>query len=235
MKFSVIIPAYNEAAHIAQAVKALAAQTIRRSDFEIIVVDNNSTDDSAAIARQAGADLVTAEKKQGTNMARQKGLDSAQGEIVAFLDGDSIPPNNWLKIIETSLADKKVAAVSGPYDFGFTGFRKIGVWIYNNLICPFSPRLLSFIFRRRAGIIFGGNFAARKTALQAIGGLPQLPFWGDDAAIAMLISRRVGKVLFNPRLIIKSSPRRLEKSGFWKVTGKYLLAYLKIYFDKKYF
>ena len=90
------------------------------------------------------------------------------------------------------------------------------------------------IFRKESGVIIGGNFAARLRTLETVGGLPPLDFWGDDAAIAMIISRRVGPVLFDPKLIVKSSPRRFEKVGFLQLALKYMVVYFKIFFDKKY-
>jgi glycosyltransferase involved in cell wall biosynthesis len=234
MKFSVIIPAHNESANLPTTLAALSAQTIPRNELEIIVVDNNSIDDTFMIAEKSGADLVIKEKEQGTNMARNAGLNQAQGEIVAFLDADCLPPADWLEKIAAYLADGRFAAVSGPFDYGFTGIKKLSATIYNNFLIPSVPRLLEMIFRRRAGVIIGGNFGARRGTLLAIGGIPPLAFWGDDVAIAMLISRRVGPVLFDPQLVVKSSPRRFEKNGMIKLVWRYVGSYFKIYFDKKF-
>ena len=234
MKFSVVIPAYNEAANIAAAVHALTCQTIPRSDFEIIVADNASQDNTAKIAAAAGADVVLEEKKQGSNIARQAGLDRAQGEIVAFLDADSVPPPNWLERIGQDLERKNCAAVSGPCDYGFTGMKKYFDNIYTGQIFPKAPIFIQFVFRKKCGVIIGGNFAARRATLAAIGGLPPLTFWGDDAAIALLISRRIGPVFFDPKLIIKSSPRRFQKVGLVRLVFKYNVAYFKAYFDRRY-
>jgi glycosyltransferase involved in cell wall biosynthesis len=234
MKFSVVIPAFNEEKQIAYSVGAVKAQNIKRSDFEIIVVDNNSTDKTFAAAQKAGADKVVKETKKGTNLARQRGFEESKGEIVAFLDADCEPPPDWLEKIEVNLSFDGVAAVSGPFDYGFTGLKKIIDIIYTHKIMPKIPYIFRFIFGKKAGVIIGGNFAIRRGVMEKIGGLPQLAFWGDDAATAMLISRKVGKVFFNPALKIKSSPRRLEKSGSIKLTIYYALAYLMAYFNRNY-
>ncbi len=235
MKLSVVIPAYNEASTIASAIKALLAQTTAKNDFEIIVVDNNSADDTAAIATAAGADLVIAEKKQGSNMARQAGLNKARGEIIAFLDSDSIPPPNWLESIANDLGTKDCAAVSGPYDYGFTGWQKFLDLLYTRFVMSRIPPCLKLFFGKNTGMIIGGNFAARRTVLAAIGGLPALDYWqGDDAAIATLIARKAGPILFDTKLIVKTSPRRFEKTGFLRQNLKYMAVYLKIYFDREY-
>ena len=234
MKFSVVIPAFNEAPNITRSIRALQSQNILRSDFEIIVVDNNSQDETFSVATSAGADKVIKEPTRGTNPARQCGFKESSGEIIAFLDADSEPPPNWLEKIEKNLLIKGVAAVSGPFDYGFAGFKNLLDKIYTGKILPGIPFVLKFIFGKKAGVIIGGNFAVWRSTLEKIGGLPSLVFWGEDATTAMLISRKVGKVVFDPELKVKSSPRRFEKSGFLQLNVKYISAYLKAYFGHRY-
>jgi len=234
MKYSVVIPAYNEAGHIENAIAALLSQTIKRRDFEIIVADNNSVDNTPELALRAGADLVVKETVRGTNFARQAGFKKSKGEIVAFLDADCQPPPDWLERAGKKILESGIAAVSGPFDYGFRGIKKTLDYLYSRYALPKVPSLLNFIFGKKAGIIIGGNLAVKRKTIETIGGLPPLTFWGDDAALAMLISRRVGKVIFDPDLIVKSSPRRFEKSGFLKLAILYIIAYLKAYFNPSY-
>lgn len=232
MKFSVIIPAYNEAQYIEPVIEVLKKQTVPRKDFEIIVVDNNSGDNTAEIAKKAGADKVVKEIKQGTNMARQRGAEESRGEILVFLDADTLPPPDWLEKIKKNLDRSGVAAVSGPYDYGFKGIKKIANKIYTNFLMPLTPKILYFFFRKKAGVILGGNFAMPRSTFRKIGKLPPLEFFGDEAAIAMLVSRNVGKVIFDPTLAVKSSPRRFQKYGLLSTISKYVYHYLKIYFSR---
>lgn len=234
MKYSVIIPAYNEVKNIRRTIAALKLQNIDRKEFEIIVVDNGSTDDTHRAALDGGADVVVREPVQGTNIARQAGYKRSKGEIVAFLDADSEPPPEWLETIEKDLSQKGTAAVSGPFDYNFKGIRKLLTSFYTRHILPNVSPILQFLFRRKSGILIGGNFAARREVIETIGGLPPLVFWGDDGAIAMLISRRVGKVLFDPQLTVKSSPRGFEKYGFINLAFRYIVAYFKIFFSKEF-
>lgn len=234
MKFSIVVPAYNEAETISECLRALQAQSVPRGDFEIIVVDNNSKDATSKVAARAGADKVVLETKKGTNLARQRGYVESTGKIVAFVDADSQPPKHWLEKIEKDLKQPGVAAVSGPYDFQLRGIEKIFGDIYLKFVVPSLPKVLSFLFGRKAGVIFGGNFAAWRTTIQAIGGLPPLAFWGDDSAIAMLVSRHVGRVFFDFDLRIKSSPRRLQSDGFFVLPIHYSLFYFKMYFSPDY-
>ena len=234
MKFSIIIPAHNEETSVPEAVRALLRQTAPRETYEIIVVDNNSTDCTADAAKQAGADKVVFEKEPGTNIARQTGFLASTGEIVAFLDADCIPPINWLEHIERDFKKTGAMLVSGTYDYGFKNpFVRWFTVLYTNVLSAHADKIFPFLFGKKAGVIVEGNFAAYRTAILKIGGLPPLKFWGDGAAVAMLVSRRVGRVYFDPTLIVKSSPRRFKDEGTFSVVARYVWAYLRVYFKNE--
>ncbi|KKU87250.1 MAG: family 2 glycosyl transferase [Candidatus Gottesmanbacteria bacterium GW2011_GWA2_47_9] len=228
MRFSVIIPALNEEKNVGKAIAALKKQKVD-GDFEIIVVDNNSDDNTGVVAKKAGADKVVVEKKIGTNLARQKGVEASKGEVLAFLDADSIPPEDWLFNIEKVLKRKNVVAVSGPYKSN-KPLADFVTW----RIYPLVPKLMRFFTTKKGGVILGGNFAAYRSAIEKIGGLPPIKFFGDDTAIAVLLARRVGKVVYTRKVWVESSPRRLEEMGIVKIGLVYFKHFFKIYFDKKY-
>jgi len=234
IKFSIVIPAFNEENNIENAVKSLLELNYTRENYEIIVVDNGSTDNTFEKAKSAGADKVLVELTKGTNIARERGRREASGEIIAFLDGDSEVHPGWLIKIEKDLNIKGVAAVSGPYDYGFKGLQKSLSDLNDKIASKFVPQLLYFVFRRKAGVLIGGNFAGYADVFEKIGGLPAIKFWGDDAATAMLISRKVGAVLFDMNLKIKTSPRRFKHDGYFQVFYHYITTYMKIYFSKDY-
>ncbi|MCL5267860.1 MAG: glycosyltransferase family 2 protein [Bacteroidetes bacterium] len=232
MKFSIVVPAYNAEESIGYTVRSVVEQskTISRSSFEVIVVDNNSTDKTREVALEAGADVVAKEKLQGTNIARNRGYLESRGEIIVFLDADSEAPEDWLIRIGEAFEDPTTQAISGPYDYGFTRTKAIAEAIYTRIVFPSLPKLLRLLFRKKAAIIIGGNFAVRRSTIEKIGGLPPLTFWGDDAAIAMAVVRRVGKVRFISTLRVKSSHKRFDRDGFLILAGKYARAYFRVYF-----
>jgi glycosyltransferase involved in cell wall biosynthesis len=82
---SVVIPCYNQAHFLVEAIESVRAQTV--SDVEIIVVDDGSTDDTVAVARRSGVQCVT-QRNQGQGTARNHGLSLARGEFIVFLDSD---------------------------------------------------------------------------------------------------------------------------------------------------
>ena len=103
MKVSVVIPAYNEAQFVAGCLACLGRQTLNRSEFEVLVVDNGSTDRTLDIAREAslaaGLPITILEKPQTSISAvRNFGASHAHGEVLAFLDADCLPAPEWLQL-----------------------------------------------------------------------------------------------------------------------------------------
>jgi len=93
---SVVIPVWNNLDLIAKCLTALAEQTYPRDRFEVLVVDNGSTDATANVARSYPFVAVLSEQVAGSYRARNRGLRSARGEYVAFTDADCIPDPDWL-------------------------------------------------------------------------------------------------------------------------------------------
>src|SRR4029450_13839495 len=102
VRFSVIVPAYNEAAYLGRALHSLQHQDYD-GKYEIIVVDNNSTDDTAAVAARYGVRVVS-EAEQGVCAARQRGADCARGAIIVSTDADTTQPEDWLATMHARLA-----------------------------------------------------------------------------------------------------------------------------------
>jgi glycosyltransferase involved in cell wall biosynthesis len=115
-RFSVVIPAYNEAEFLGSCLDSLLAQDFR-GPYEIIVVDNNSTDATADVARSRGVTVVH-EPKPGVCSARQCGTTAARGEIVVSTDADTTFGSDWLSRIDRAfLEDPARVAVAGPCRF----------------------------------------------------------------------------------------------------------------------
>lgn len=93
---SVIIPVWNSPDLIAKCLTAIAGQTYPGDRYEVLVVDNGSTDETAAVARSLPFVTLLSEPVAGSYPARNLGLKSARGEYVAFTDADCIPDPGWL-------------------------------------------------------------------------------------------------------------------------------------------
>ncbi len=107
---SVIIPAYNVEQTLGACLDALIAQAT--PDTEIIVVDDGSTDATRAVAEAKGVRVIT-QANRGAAAARNTGVQHARGEIVLFLDADSVPDAHWLANLSAPFADAKVVGASG--------------------------------------------------------------------------------------------------------------------------
>jgi glycosyltransferase involved in cell wall biosynthesis len=115
-RFSVVVPAYNEAALLGSCLDSLLAQDYH-GHYEIIVVDNNSTDATADVARSRGVTVVH-EPKPGVCSARQCGTTAARGEIVVSTDADTTFGSDWLSQIDRAFRDDPArVAVAGPCRF----------------------------------------------------------------------------------------------------------------------
>src|SRR5690606_38180984 len=100
-RISVVIPARDDARHLDRCLRALATQT--HPPWEVVVVDNASTDDTAAVARAHGARVV-AEPRVGIPAAAATGYDAASGEVIARLDADSVPPPDWVARVGAAMS-----------------------------------------------------------------------------------------------------------------------------------
>lgn len=112
---SVIIPVYNGEATIEQCVKSLLVQDYPQERYEIIVVNNNSTDRSVEIVRQNPVILLD-EKKQGPAAARNRGLARVRGDILAFTDADCFAETQWLRELVKPFSDPTVGGVGGAIE-----------------------------------------------------------------------------------------------------------------------
>ena len=115
MKVSVVIPVYNEEKYIGYCLNSLMKQIVPPD--EIIVVDNNCADKTIEIAGRYPNVKIIKEKQQGMIYARNRGFNTAQGDIIARCDADTILPTNWIKKIKANFEKEKIDALTGPLVF----------------------------------------------------------------------------------------------------------------------
>ncbi len=111
---SIIVPVRNSAATLPACLDALAAQTLPRDRYEIIVVDDGSTDNTADVARRPGVTCMSI-PPAGPAAARNRGAQLARGELLLFTDADCVPAPDWAEQLLAVFADQKVAGAKGVY------------------------------------------------------------------------------------------------------------------------
>jgi dolichyl-phosphate beta-glucosyltransferase len=235
IRYTVVIPAYNESAHVRTAIRSVQGQRLAHGDsFEIIVVDNNSQDDTALVAASVlgpSGRVVAAREEQGPNFARQRGFQESTGSIIAFLDADCTVPPTWLASIGRAIL-KGACAVSGPVYYTFSSRWAAALnRPYASLLVPMVPWVARCLTRKPAAVVVGGNFGVARWALEAIGGLPPVRFWGDDARTAMLLARQAGKVRYARDVYAYTSPRRFEEDGLLMLNVRYAVSYFSAAFQ----
>ncbi|MCS5735256.1 glycosyltransferase family 2 protein [Herbiconiux daphne] len=159
---SVVVPVRDDAASLRACLRALARQTT--APLEIIVVDNASRDDSAQVARAAGARVVR-EERRGIPAAAATGYDAASGDVIARLDADCIAPPDWIASITRSLnARPDVAAITGTATFhdGPPRWRRLGAHLYLGAYFVSLAPALGHV------PLFGSNLALRRDAWEHV-------------------------------------------------------------------
>ena len=115
---SVIIPVWNDKDKICKCIQALESQSLSRASYEIIVVDNGSTDGTYEYLENKKTITLTQEKQPGSYAARNKGISLAKGKFLAFTDSDCIPSFYWLEeLVKAIDSDQTIGIVAGHVEF----------------------------------------------------------------------------------------------------------------------
>ncbi|HZE37197.1 MAG TPA: glycosyltransferase family 2 protein [Stackebrandtia sp.] len=219
-RFSVVVPAHNEEALLPECLNALLRQEVP-GGFEVIVVDNASTDATTAVAHQHGA-MVVREERPGVCFARNSGTLAAKGTIVVSTDADTTFADGWLSRIDAAFrADSTLVAVAGPCRF--VDAPRWGRW-YASLLFGF----VNAIYQLTGRIVYvtATNIAFRRDAWTGYD--THATQGGDEVGLLRQLRSR-GRVRFivdNPTF---TSPRRMERGLFYNlfvtVFYYYLLGY----------
>lgn len=224
---SVVIPAYNEEKFIDVILESLVSQDY--SNFEVIVVDNASTDTTALIAEAYGARVIK-ENRRGVGFARQAGFEKAKGEIIATTDADTKVPTNWVSsLVKRFQENPEMVAFGGQYKL-YSG-PLVTRFIFHNIIWP-----LWLLDRKinNGWSLSGANMAIRREAFFAAQGFDTELRIGEDAEIALRL-RKYGKVIIDHKFLVQTSGRRFRK-GILKAGYDYLPSLIgRTVFKKKVF
>lgn len=225
---SVVIPAFNEESQLGECLASLAAQTIQEA-FEVVVVDNNSTDSTREVAEQFCSQLnlrVVHEPRQGRGQARHTGFREATGDILVSSDADTIMPSDWLATLVQPLRTSDFVAVAGP-----SRLKDGSKW---------SQRLFGFLqpaTARAYRVLFGHywlpgfNFAIQREVYFLAGEFDADMDALEDNDLGWRVKQH-GTIYFESESVVAFSGRRFFK-GFWRGMGEYAVVFIKYYFFKR--
>jgi GT2 family glycosyltransferase len=195
-RISVVVCSYNGSYTIRNCFEGLLK--LDYPNFEVIVVNDGSTDETATIAREYDGFRLINTENRGLSNARNIGLEAATGEIVAYIDDDAFPDQDWLKYLAATFLTTDHAGIGGP-NIAPPGDGPIADCVAN---APGGP-VHVLLSDQEAEHIPGCNMAFRETALQAIGGFDvQFRTAGDDVDICWRLRQRGWTLGFSPAAMV---------------------------------
>jgi len=219
---SIIIPAYNEAKSLPKCLNSLVSQKTQHQ-FEVILVDNNSTDNTSQVAQTFQSKLnlkIVKETIKGRGSARKTGFDQALADLILSTDADTILPHNWIEDLTKPFVDPKIVATTGPCKI--TDCRPNINQRFNFL----QPKFMH-LYRLAYGHYWlsGFNFAIRKDIYKKSGGFNPHINGLEDIDLGFRV-RKLGKIYFCKNLIVVFSGRRFCHS-LLKGSLQYVTSFIK--------
>ncbi len=214
---SVIIPTYNEEKIISQCLKALRNQSVE--PLEIIIVDGHSTDSTTDIAKEF-VDKIIFENKKSIGHARNVGAAHAKGDLLIFIDADTIVEKDYIAKVTTYFENKiDVKAATGyllPLEY-----KPKYYWTFR-----FYSGFVYFLTLFNLALFTGSNVVYEKDFFKKLGGFPEDLALSEDTILAFRASLE-GKIGFHSA-IAYTSMRRFEKMGFWNLFKFYLINSIRL-------
>jgi glycosyltransferase involved in cell wall biosynthesis len=206
IRVSLVIPAYNEESHLRACLEAVAAQTVM--PFEVLLVDNNSTDATAAIARSFPFVTIINESRQGVVYARDTGFTAARGDVIGRIDADTRLSPQWVEQTQRMFADTRIQAVSGSvhyYDVAWSA-----------LIDAIDLRLRGWMAHHmRSAFLWGANMAIRRSAWKTVAaGMCREGAFHEDLDLAAHLYGASLRVVYDAQLRANVSGRRIDTNPF---------------------
>lgn len=203
MNVSIVIPVYNEAERLGACLEAIALQRVK--PLEVIVVDNNSTDETVRVAKSFSFVRLLHEPRQGVVHARTRGFNAARGTIIGRIDADTLLPEDWVANVLDIFKDRTIAAVSGSahyYDFPLHMIAdRVDAYLRQRLAQQLGDR----------NYLWGANMAMRRSAWRAVKPLLcEAAAMHEDFDIGIHLQELGRFVAYEPTLNAGVSSRRVD-------------------------
>lgn len=204
MKISLIIPVFNEEKYIANCLNCIMNQKVMPD--EIIVINNNCTDNTVSIVKKYPLVRIVNETKQGMIAARNAGFEAAQYDIIARCDSDTRPPALWIKRIKNDFAKHTIDALTGPISY-------YDAKLKTTLLARGYLDLMRPIHRGKETLI-GPNMVITKAMWEKVKNRVCLndKLVHEDIDLAYHIHEAGGKIKRDDKLIMFTSSRRIKNN-----------------------
>ena len=201
---AVIIPVLNDAADLELTLSALQQQTYPQDRFEIIVVDNGSTDRSVTVAQQfPNVRLLYEYRYKGSPYsARNRALEATQSEVIALLDATCVPVPAWLSEAVKAMLQRKADLVGGNVAFRFASDRPSVAELYDAIA---NVRMREAIWVRQVAMT--ANLFVKREVFDAIGPFPEGLRSGGDMRWTRRATRAGYKLVFCETALVKKAAR----------------------------
>jgi cellulose synthase/poly-beta-1,6-N-acetylglucosamine synthase-like glycosyltransferase len=205
VSISVIVPAYNVDTTIGACLDALRHQTAPREEYEIIVVDDGSTDQTRRIAESRGVKILT-QPNRGAAAARNLGAQNACGDLLLFIDADSVPDARWIEAMVAPFADASIAGASGEKKTRQT-----------NLVARFTQFEYEFKYDRMVAhgsidFIDSSTAGYRRDVFLSSGGFDTTLMEAEDTELSYRLAERGHKmVLVRDAIVYHTHPESLPE------------------------
>jgi glycosyltransferase involved in cell wall biosynthesis len=194
---SVVVPFFNSERYIGECVEGLLSQTYPMEHYEIVMVNNNSTDASAHIVKRYPRVKLVHEGKQGAYAARNRGIKEANGEIIAFTDPDCMPYGDWLREIEAAMVHPDVGIVIGSHRFARDSF-------FLSMLADYQNEKNNYVLNSEIKELCYGhtnNMAVRKKLFDEIGPFVDRSRGSDTIFVRRCVERYSCNVVhYSPRI-----------------------------------
>ena len=198
---SIIVPAYNAEKNIAELIKSLLNQDYPKELFEIIVVDNNSTDRTKEIVKQYPVKLLEENAVQSSYAARNKGILTAKNEILAFVDSDCVATPQWVKEGVKELVSESADLVGGNVEFVYSK-KKTAAEFYDSLI-----HMQNELYVKEQKTSPTANLFVKSPLFDKIGMFPDHVKSGGDIQWTSKATRNGFLLVYAPKAIVKHPTR----------------------------
>ena len=213
MDVSIVVPFHNEEKYIEECIRALLLQNYDNDRYEILMVNNNSTDRSVEIVSAYPEVQLFHEQEPGDFAARNLGVAKASGKLIAFTDSDTAPLPDWLGQAVHVMHDPDSVLVVGNLQFSSNsaGMR---------LVCDYEAEKNRFIFSSSDSRVYYGytcNMIVRRSVFEQLGNFPNV-FRNSDVVYV----RKVVDALSNDAVCYgdRVRVRRLEITNYWDYVSK---------------